>query len=73
MRRTTDVIFSEEIILLANGPHNLARRLNGYILNGFWYRVKAMDDRRATQNCGVALKADTISYASRKDKNPRVG
>ncbi|KAL7248685.1 hypothetical protein ACSBR2_003435 [Camellia fascicularis] len=32
-----------------------------------------MDDGRATQNCGVALKADTISYASRKDKNPRVG
>ncbi|KAF5932919.1 hypothetical protein HYC85_029090 [Camellia sinensis] len=73
LRRTTDVIFSEEIILLANGPHNLARRFNGYILNGFRYRVKAMDDRRATQNCGVALKADTISYASRKDKNPRVG
>ncbi|KAL7202515.1 hypothetical protein ACSBR1_034064 [Camellia fascicularis] len=32
-----------------------------------------MDDRRATQNCGVALKADTISYASQKDKNPHVG
>ncbi|KAL7230090.1 hypothetical protein ACSBR2_008597 [Camellia fascicularis] len=32
-----------------------------------------MDDRRATQSCGVALKADTISYASRKDKNPRMG
>ncbi|KAL7211716.1 hypothetical protein ACSBR2_014553 [Camellia fascicularis] len=31
-----------------------------------------MDDRRATQNCGVALKADTISYASRKDKNLRM-
>ncbi|KAF5931753.1 hypothetical protein HYC85_027924 [Camellia sinensis] len=73
LRRTTDVILSEEIILLANGPHNLARRFNGYILNGFRYRVKAMDDRRATQNCGVALKADTISYASRKDKNPRLG
>ncbi|KAL7239635.1 hypothetical protein ACSBR2_005517 [Camellia fascicularis] len=42
-------------------------------MNGFRYRVKAMDDRRATQNCGVALQADTISYASRKDKNPRVG
>ncbi|KAL7230850.1 hypothetical protein ACSBR2_009184 [Camellia fascicularis] len=32
-----------------------------------------MDDHRGTQNCGVALKADTISYASRKDKNPRLG
>ncbi|KAL7174233.1 hypothetical protein ACSBR2_033483 [Camellia fascicularis] len=32
-----------------------------------------MDDHRATQNYGVTLKADTISYASWKDKNPRVG
>ncbi|GMP47408.1 hypothetical protein CsSME_00015158 [Camellia sinensis var. sinensis] len=29
LRRTTDVILSEELILLANGPHNLARRFNG--------------------------------------------
>ncbi|XP_028078258.1 uncharacterized protein LOC114280114 [Camellia sinensis] len=56
LRRTSDVTFSEEITVLANGPHNLARRFNGYIMNGFRYRVKAMDDRRATQNCGVALK-----------------
>lgn len=35
--------------------------------------MKAIDDSRSTQNCGVALKAETLSYASRKDKNPRVG
>ena len=55
------------IIVLANGPHNRARRFNGYIMNGFQYRVKAIDDSRATQNCGIALKTDTISYASWKD------
>ncbi|KAL7229704.1 hypothetical protein ACSBR2_008250 [Camellia fascicularis] len=32
-----------------------------------------MDDHRATQNCGVALKAATISHTSLKYKNPRVG
>ncbi|KAL7161336.1 hypothetical protein ACSBR2_041900 [Camellia fascicularis] len=51
----------------------MARRFNRYIMNGFRYRVKAMDDRRATQNCSITLKADAISYVSRKDKNPRVG
>ncbi|XP_028092699.1 uncharacterized protein LOC114292882 [Camellia sinensis] len=73
LRRTDNTIFSEEIQTLANGPHNEARRFTGYITNGFRFRVKSMDDRRASQNSGVALKADTISYASREDKNPRVG
>lgn len=64
---------SEEIIGLANGPQFIARRSKGYIINGNRFRVKATDDRRTTQNSGVALKADTVSYASRKDKNPQVG
>ena len=73
MRRTSNITFTEEINRLADGPHTLARRFNGYIINGFRFRVKAVDDRRVTQNSGVALKADTMSYASRKDKSPRVG
>ena len=32
-----------------------------------------MDDSQVTQNSGVSLKAETLSYASRKDNNPRVG
>ncbi|GMP52758.1 hypothetical protein CsSME_00018460 [Camellia sinensis var. sinensis] len=73
LRRTSNITFTEEINRLADGPHTLARRFNGYIINGFRFRVKALDDRRVTQNSGVALKADTMSYASRKDKSPRVG
>lgn len=64
---------SEEIIGLAKGPQFIARRYKGYIINGNRFRVKAVDDCRTTQNSGVALKADTMSYASRKDRNPRVG
>ena len=72
MRRTDNAILCKEIHTLANGPHTGARRFTGYITNWFRFRGKSMDDRRASQYSGVALKADTISYASRKDKNPRV-
>ncbi|XP_058201329.1 uncharacterized protein LOC131316070 [Rhododendron vialii] len=71
--RTSNVTFSEEIHKLAIGPHTIARRFSGYVINGFHFRVKSIDDNRLTQNSGVALKANTLSYASRKDKNPRVG
>ncbi|XP_058216762.1 uncharacterized protein LOC131327634 [Rhododendron vialii] len=71
--RTSNPTFSEEIRKLAIGPHTIARIFSGYVINGFHFRVKSIDDNRSTQNCGVALKANTLSYASRKDKNPRVG
>ncbi|XP_038706800.1 uncharacterized protein LOC120002208 isoform X2 [Tripterygium wilfordii] len=73
LRMTSDVTFSEEINRLADGPQNLARRFKAYVINGCRFRVNDVDKRRATQNSGVALKAATMSYASRKDKNPRLG
>ncbi|KAG5557524.1 hypothetical protein RHGRI_007681 [Rhododendron griersonianum] len=72
MLRTSNTTFSEEIHRLAIGPHTVARRFSGYVINGFRFRVKSIDDNRSTQNSGVVLKANTLSYASRKDKNPRV-
>lgn len=73
LRSTGNTVLSEEIIGLANGPQLIVKRCKGYIINGKRFRVKCMDDCQTTQNSGVALKADTLSYASRKDKNPRVG
>ena len=69
----TNATISEEINKLANGPTNLARRFNGYIINGCRFRINTIDNNRTTQNSGVCLKANTMSYASWKDKNPRVG
>ncbi|KAH7849082.1 hypothetical protein Vadar_012749 [Vaccinium darrowii] len=73
LRRSSEINVSEEIQKLAIGPHDIARRFSGYIVNGYRFHVRAIDNNRATQNSGVALKADTVSVASRKDKNPRVG
>ncbi|KAF7139496.1 hypothetical protein RHSIM_Rhsim07G0167400 [Rhododendron simsii] len=71
--KTSNATFSEEIHKLAIGPHSIARRFSGYVINGFRFHVKSIDDNRLTQNSGVSLKENTLSYASKKDKNPRVG
>ena len=73
MLTTSDVTLSQEIITLAAGPDSVAWTYNACNVNGFHFRVKGMDDHRVTQNSGVALKAETLSYASRRDNNPRVG
>lgn len=72
LQRTSDVLLSEEVIALSNPPDPTASRLNSYNVNGFFFRVKSLDNRRSTQNSGVALEADTMSVSSRKEKNPRV-
>jgi hypothetical protein len=65
--------FTEEIATLAKGPSTYAKRFKGYILNGSRFRVKEVDSRRATQNSGIYLNVNTMSYASSKDKKPRLG
>ena len=64
---------SEEIKYLAKGPYRHARRFKGYIINGFRFRTKDRDKGRTTQNSGVILNASTMSYATRRDRNPRLG
>jgi hypothetical protein len=55
------------------GLTNVAKRYNGYIVNGFRFRAKKMDNSRVTQNSGVIVIASTTSFSSRKDKNPKSG
>ncbi|KAK8916336.1 hypothetical protein KSP39_PZI022450 [Platanthera zijinensis] len=71
--RSTDNNLCKEVKHLSEGPDNWAWRYDGYFINGFRYRTKYKDQKRITQNSGVVLKASTTSYASSKDKNPRVG
>ncbi|TXG61774.1 hypothetical protein EZV62_013137 [Acer yangbiense] len=73
LRRTTNEIFPEEVINLANGPDQFARRFKRFDINGFRFRTKNNERSRVTQNSGVVLKADTMSYASARDRNPRAG
>ena len=73
MQRTSNIALPEQIKILANGPDQFARRFKGCIVNGFRFRTKSNDKSKVTQNSSIVLKADTVSYASARDKNPRSG
>ncbi|CAN6676733.1 unnamed protein product [Malus baccata var. baccata] len=72
-RLTNNEVFSKDIITLANGPDQFARRYKGYVINGSKFRTKESEKSRTTQNSGVVSKADTMSYATVKDKRPCSG
>ncbi|XP_040369295.1 uncharacterized protein LOC121051221 [Rosa chinensis] len=58
LQRTSSVLLSEEVIALSNSPSPSAKRLTSYNANGFFFRVKSLDNHRSTQNSGVTLQAD---------------
>lgn len=58
---------------MARGPSEIARRCDGYIINGFRFRTKSREMHKKTQNCGVVLTARTSSFSSVSDRNPIVG
>ena len=63
---------SKEIKILANGSDQFGRRFKAYFITGFRFRTKDCNKIRKTQNSGVAFKSHTMSYASRRDRNPVV-
>ncbi|GJR76575.1 hypothetical protein Tco_0088940 [Tanacetum coccineum] len=63
-------VLTTEVIDMAMGLTNMAKRYNGYVVNGFRFRTKRMDNSRVTQNSDVVVIASTTSFSSRKDKNP---
>lgn len=64
---------SRELLSLAKGPNRAAKRLSGYVVNGYRFHTKRRDEKCTTQNSGVHLTAWTTSFASAKDENPTVG
>ncbi|KAG8383644.1 hypothetical protein BUALT_Bualt04G0035400 [Buddleja alternifolia] len=65
--------FSEEVRRLAFVPMPHGGSYNARIVNNFRFRTKSRDERKATQNSGVILRASMNSYASAKDKNSLLG
>lgn len=65
-----NVEISNDIKALARGPNPEGRSFNSYIINGFHFRTKSFESSRTTQNSGIMLRANTTSYASRRDRNP---
>ncbi|GJS52405.1 uncharacterized protein Tco_0625767 [Tanacetum coccineum] len=66
-------VLTTEVIDMAMGLTNMAKRYNGYVVNGFRFRTKGMDNSRVTQNSGVVVITSTTCFSSRKDKNPMSG
>lgn len=64
---------SKEFRALSRGPNPVGKRYRGFIINGFRFHVKSIENRRKTQNSGVVVTAQTSSYASRSDNNPIIG
>ncbi|KAK3218819.1 hypothetical protein Dsin_012789 [Dipteronia sinensis] len=68
-----DVHVNEDLKWLAQRPNKIASRFKKYLINGFRFRIKDIDNRSKTQISGVVVNAKTSSFASSKDKNPIVG
>lgn len=64
---------SADIRCLAPGPSDKVLKFSAYNINGFKFRVIERDQDLKTQNCGVFVSAETISYSSSRDHNPRAG
>ncbi|KAF2302952.1 hypothetical protein GH714_011784 [Hevea brasiliensis] len=61
------------IMWLAKGPNNVAKRYNGYFINGHRFHTRKRDAKCKTQNSGVTLQALTPSFESSRDQNPITG
>lgn len=64
---------TDDLRCLAVGPSDRVVKYSAYNVNGNKFRAVARDDDRKTQNSGVYVSADTISYASSRDQNPISG
>nr|CAD1833485.1 unnamed protein product [Ananas comosus var. bracteatus] len=52
----------EEIIAIARGPNNVAKRYSGFVINGFRFHTKNREKLRKTQNSGVMVEAEGQDY-----------
>ncbi|KAG7559171.1 Transposase-associated domain [Arabidopsis thaliana x Arabidopsis arenosa] len=55
------------------GPSSKVLKFSAYNINGFKFRIIERDQDLKTQNSGIFVSAETISYASSRDINPRSG
>jgi len=61
---------SETLLRLARGPNNDVITYGGYYINNHCFYSKMEDDKSRVQNSEVTLQAESVHFASSKDKNP---
>lgn len=64
---------TDDIRCLALGPSEKVVKYSSYNINGYKFRASGRDDGLKTQNSGVYVNANTVSYASSRDQNPKAG
>ena len=61
---------SDTIKWLARGPEVDVISWNSYVINGYTFYTKSLDDRSTVQNSGVMLEAESMHFSSSKDRRP---
>ncbi|XP_018484525.1 uncharacterized protein LOC108855255 isoform X1 [Raphanus sativus] len=64
---------TDDLRCLALGPSKKVVKYTAYNVNGFKFRTVEREAELKTQNSGVYVAAETMSYASARDCNPRTG
>ena len=61
---------TESLKWIAHTPKMYVIKHNAYIINGYRFNVKSLDDVRTMQNSGVSIVAKANHFSSAKDQNP---
>ncbi|XP_060965366.1 uncharacterized protein LOC133034322 [Cannabis sativa] len=64
---------SDVLSRIALGPTFTVAKHEAYIVRGKRFHTKSRDDAREVQNSGIRIVAETMHFASAKDRNPVLG
>ncbi|KAM6586702.1 hypothetical protein CsatA_009307 [Cannabis sativa] len=64
---------SDVLSRIALGPTFAVAKHEAYIVRGKRFHTKSRDDAREVQNSGIRIVAETMHFASAKDRNPVLG
>lgn len=57
----------EHMLSLSRGPTTYVTSYNGYLINGYRFRIEDRDKSLKTQNCGVVVVGDTGAETEKRD------
>ncbi|XP_020099532.1 uncharacterized protein LOC109717976 [Ananas comosus] len=60
-------LIMEDLLSLSRGPTKYVTCYNGYLINGYRFRIEDIDKGLRTQNSGVVVVGDTGSETERRD------
>ncbi|PKA60262.1 hypothetical protein AXF42_Ash008321 [Apostasia shenzhenica] len=73
LQRPDGVMLDKSLKYLSFLPNRCVLQYDGYYISGYQFSTKNYDNKRAAQNSGVSLVAQTMQISSAKDKNPHTG